>query len=266
MVNFELSDKEFSLYKNFIYDRAGITLQDNKKILIVGRLSKRLRHYGAESFEDYYKILKENSIEAQQAIDLLTTNETFFFRENKHFEFLAKLILEYPRKKPFDVWSAACSSGEEVYSIAMTLSQYGPNHSWSILGTDISNAVLKKAVSGVYGFKRVDGIPEGYLLKYCLKGTGKHAGSFCVKDELKKRVMFREHNLLKSCGHKKYDVIFLRNVLIYFDQPTKLRVLQNLKSSLKPEGYLITSLSESLQGMEHGFKLFKPSIYQLEEN
>ena len=224
MTELALSDKEFSHFQKMIYDIAGISMSPVKKPLVCSRLGKRVKYYSLGSYEDYFKLLTKNSEdgELQVAIDLLTTNETHFFREPKHFEFLRDKVL--PARKPgrpFRIWSAASSSGEEPYSIAMLLADVLGETTWEIMASDISSRILAQARSGLYPIERVDEIPKQYLLRFCLKGTGSQDGKFIITKELRDHVQYRQINLnepLPKLG--EFDVIFLRNVMIYFDMET----------------------------------------------
>lgn len=262
-----ITDQEFALFQRLIYKIAGISLADSKKVLLVGRLQKRLRFHQLNSFSNYYRLLSsgQHPEELQTMVDLLTTNETYFFREEKHFEFLRDEVL--PRRTPgstFRVWSAASSSGEEAYTLAMLLATHLPNSSWEIFGSDISTQVLAKARTGVYPLERCEGIPPAYLSKYCLKGVRSQAGTLMISPELKKRVRFEQVNLTQpipaSVGD--FDVIFLRNVMIYFDPETKRQVVANLLPRLKPGGYFIVGHSESLNGICESLRTIRPTIYR----
>lgn len=175
MIDIQITDQEYALFQRLIYKIAGISLSDAKKVLLVGRLTKRLRQYDLSTFSEYYRMLAagDNPEEIQTMVDLLTTNETYFFREPQH-EFLRNEIIA-KRNSPavFRVWSAASSSGEEIYSIAMTLAETLPGTPWEVVGSDISTQVLAKAVAGHYSLARTEGIPAGYMRKYCLKGCAR---------------------------------------------------------------------------------------------
>ncbi len=266
MDHITLSDREFQQFRTFIYDKAGIHLSDAKKPLVWGRLNKRLSHYALASFHDYFQLITSGHYpdELQQAIDLLTTNETYFFREEEHFEYLAGQVLPARRAARFALWSAACSTGEEPYSLAMTLAEsLGLSGDWSVLASDISARVLATARTGLYSLERSHNIPGGYLKKYCLRGIDEYDGRFLVNKTLRERVRFTQINLNRSLPNVgSFDVIFLRNVLIYFDQPTKQAVIQRISQVLKPGGFLFVSHSESLAGITGPLKMIKPSIYR----
>ncbi len=258
-----LKDKEFKLFQKMIYDRAGISMSDAKKALVSGRLTKRVKHFGLSSFEDYFRLINTSANgELQTAVDLLTTNETFFFREPKHFDFLRDSVLPDWWTGPRRVWSAACSSGEEAYTLAMMFAEHSPTTAWEITGTDISTRVLEKARSGHYPLERAEKIPSTYLKKYCLKGIGPQEGTFIVERGLRDRVSFLHANLTEDLNKLgMFDIIFLRNVMIYFDMETKRDVVARMLPQLKPGGHFIVSHSESLNGITDELKIVTPSIY-----
>jgi len=262
-----ITDQEFALFQRLIYKIAGISLSDAKKILLVGRLTRRLKVYEFTTFTQYYRMLAsgEHPDELQTMVDLLTTNETYFFREPKHFEFLRDQVLR-KRNSPttFRVWSAACSSGEEVYTLAMVLAENLPSTPWEIVGSDISTQVLAKAASGHYSLARTEGIPPGFMSKYCLKGVRSQAGTFLIAPELRKRTNFYQINLMNPVDAEigEFEVIFLRNVMIYFDPPTKAKVVHNLLPRLKSGGHLIIGHSETLNGITDRVDGVLPTIYR----
>ncbi len=261
-----LTAKEFNWICNFLNERTGIQLKDGKQAMVMGRLEKRLRLLGFYSYSDYFNSLlqPENALELRLAIDLLTTNETYFFREAQHFNYLcAEILPKHPLSKPLRVWSAACSSGEEVYTLAFLLSEYFPSNKWEIIGTDISSRVLAKARDGLYPLSASDNIPPGLLKKYCLKGSDEYDGFLLVDPSLRKRVKFEHANLIGELPDiGMFDIIFLRNVMIYFEQETKQLVLDRLQRYLLPGGHFVISHTESLNGFKTRFKMIKPSIYQ----
>lgn len=263
-----ITDAEFAQFQKLIYKIAGISLADSKQVLLVGRLGRRLKHYGLGTFAEYYRMVSSAGAEEelQVMVDLLTTNETYFFREEKHFEYLANHILAKRQAgRPFDVWSAASSTGEEIYTIAMVLAdKLGINASWSVTGSDISQSVLAVAKRGLYWLDRTRGLPKEYLRKYCLKGVRENEGSFIIAPELRNHTSFLQVNLNTNLpGMGKFNVIFLRNVMIYFDAETKKQVVERLARQLLPGGYLIIGHSESLNGITDCVKPVQPTIYQL---
>ncbi|MFT3905948.1 MAG: protein-glutamate O-methyltransferase CheR [Steroidobacteraceae bacterium] len=265
----EITDAEFGKFRTFIYDAAGISLSESKKAMVAGRLAKRLRQCGLSSYAQYLRLLQqpEATQELQTAIDLLTTNETYFFREPKHFEFLRQQLRALPPgQQPLRVWSAASSSGEEAYSIAMLLEDLLPTRPWEVVGSDISTRVLEKARRGHYALTRTDKIPPDYLKRFCLKGEGQHAGTMLVERSLRNKVRFVQVNLNESLPHLgQFDVVFLRNVLIYFDAATKRQVVERVVGTLRPGGWLLIGHSESLAGItdvvaNHGPSIFRKSL------
>ena len=267
MIEATISDQEFALFQRLIYKIAGISLSDAKKILLVGRLTRRLKVYDLGNFTQYYRMLStgEHPEELQTMVDLLTTNETYFFREPKHFDFLRDEIIA-KRNSPatFRIWSAASSSGEEVYSLAMTLAEALPNTPWEVVGSDISTQVLAKAVTGHYSLARTEGIPPGYMRKYCMKGVRSNEGTFLITPDLRKRTNFYQINLMHPVDADigEFEVIFLRNVMIYFDPETKAKVVHNLLPRLKQGGYLIIGHSETLNAITDRVVCLRPTIYR----
>lgn len=261
-----ITDKEFEHFQKMIYRIAGINMSAAKKPLVTSRLAKRLIQYGLGSYSEYFQLLNSGShpAELQTAVDLLTTNETYFFREPKHFEFLQrKLLPQHMRSRPFRVWSAACSSGQEPYSIAMTLAEHLGDGPWEILASDISTRVLEKACRGQYPLEQTEHIPRSYLSKYCLKGVGSQDGTFLVDGKLRGRIKFAQINLNEALPRlEPLDLIFLRNVMIYFDVQTKRKVVQQLVEVLKPGGHLFIGHSESLNGIFDEIKPVAPAIYR----
>ncbi|MGI4985335.1 MAG: CheR family methyltransferase [Janthinobacterium lividum] len=268
-----LSDHEFRQIQRFIQETAGITMNDAKKALVSGRLSKRLAVCGVSSYGAYLALLQSHDAddEVQQAIDVLTTNETYFFREQKHFDALRlyareagrEAVREGPRRTaPLRVWSAASSSGEEAYSVAMLLADTLPKGAWEVVGTDISSRMLVRARRGHYPDERARQIPPDYLKRFCLRGIDDYAGSFLIAPWLRERVAFHPLNLnapLPSLG--KFDVIFLRNVMIYFSMETRRQVVERIVDVLRPGGYLYVGLSETLNGVTTALSVVTPSIY-----
>jgi chemotaxis protein methyltransferase CheR len=259
-----LSDREFRQFQTMIHNVAGIHMSDVKKALVGGRLSKRLKEHGLNSYGDYFKFLSQEKDEFQVAVDLLTTNETYFFREPKHFDLLRnRIIPELQGPREFKVWSGASSSGEEPYSIAMTLAEVLGDKPWSVLGSDISTKVLKQAASGHYSMQEVEDIPRSLLTKYCLKGIGSQQGTVLMSQQLRDRVHFKQINLnseLPRLG--EFDVIFLRNVMIYFNAETKRKVVQRMLPMLRPGGFFLVSHSESLNGVTDALQMVSPSVYR----
>lgn len=261
-----LHEKEFLLFRDLIYRIAGISMSPAKKPLVTSRLAKRLRHYGLESYGEYFQMITADNgkTELQIAVDLLTTNETHFFREPKHFDFLRQCILpERQAGKALRIWSAACSSGEEPYSIAMQMDEILGNGPWEIVASDLSSRVLEQARTGLYPIERMSEIPSYYLANYCLKGTGSQEGTLLIERKLRERVQFIQHNLTEEPPKLgEFDAIFLRNVMIYFDQDTKRQVVSRLLRLLRPGGYFLVGHSETLNGVSEAVRLVQPAVYR----
>ncbi|MYM21364.1 SAM-dependent methyltransferase [Duganella sp. FT135W] len=262
-----ITDREFVQFQRFIYDAAGITMANGKQALVSGRLAKRLAHYQLDSYGDYLRLLESRAqpAELQMAVDLLTTNETYFFREPKHFALLRELAQEARDKnRTLRVWSAASSSGEEAYSISMVLADViGEDAAWEVLGTDISTRVLQSARRGHYPMERASQMPPAYLKRFCLKGQGSEAGTMLIERGLRQRVQFQHLNLnapLPKVG--TFDVIFLRNVMIYFNLETKRQVVARLLAQLRPGGYFLIGHSETLNDINDSMTAVAPSIYR----
>lgn len=261
-----ISDAEFAQFQRFIFDAAGITMSDAKKALVTGRLGKRLAAHELDSFGAYFKLLKSglHPDEVQMAVDLLTTNETYFFREPKHFEFLrSQALKERSRPQPFRVWSAASSSGEEAYSMAMVLADSMQTTPWEIMGSDISTRVLDGARRALYPMERGRHIAPEYLKRFCRKGNGPYDGYFLVERSLRSKVTFRQVNLnapLPELG--QFDVVFLRNVMIYFNNDTKRDVVARVIATIKPGGYFCVGHSESLNDITQAVTMVAPATYR----
>ncbi len=260
-----ITEQEFGKFQRFIFDAAGITISPAKKAMLCGRLGKRLKAHSLQTYTQYLKLLesREGSGEVQTAIDLLTTNETYFFREPKHFELLRKLASEHKGNAPFRIWSAASSTGEEAYSMAMVLDDALHGRPYEVVGTDISTRVLAKARSGHYPLQRIEHMPPALLKRYCLKGRGEYEGSLLIDRKLRDNVRFLHANLntaLPNLG--QFDVIFLRNVMIYFNGQTKREVVARVLSTLKRGGIFCIGHSESLNDVNNELVQVSPSVYR----
>ena len=264
-----LNDQEFDQFSALIYRIAGISMSSAKKQLITSRLAKRLRHHQLANYGDYFNFITsaQGEDELQEAVDSLTTNETHFFREPKHFDFLRqRLIPARQVGRGLRIWSAACSSGEEPYSIAMVLDELLGKEPWEVVASDISSRVLNKARSGLFPMERLPEIPKPYLSRYCLKGIDEHDGSLLIERSLRDRVRFFAHNLTQPAPRlEPFDVIFLRNVMIYFDQETKRQVVARLLPLLRPGGYFLVGHSESLNGVTDALRLAVAAVYRKPE-
>lgn len=271
---FHLSNKDYHRISNLIYDVIGINLGDSKTELLRTRLGKRLRALGIDNFDEYYTyVTKTNQEELTHLFDAISTNTTSFFREIEHFNFLTSTVLpalieekKQNNDREIRIWSAAASSGEEAYSIAMTVSEFLKfPQGWNvkILATDISTKVLKKVEDAVYTEDRANTVPKVMLRKYFKKGTGENAGMVMLKDEIKKIVFPRRINLQASQFpfKKEFDFIFCRNVMIYFDKVTQTSVVDKMYRHLKKGGYLFLGHAESLTGMQTQLKYVRPTVY-----
>lgn len=271
-MEYEISSDEFQLFRTLIYDESGISLGEQKKSLLASRLSKRLRDLDLETFSEYYaKVMEDQTREEfTRLLDLISTNKTDFFREPKHFDFLREQILpELESAKRIRIWSSACSTGEEPYTIAMSLYEGVQNpERWDfkILASDLSTRVLAKAASGTYDEDRFRDMPPDIVKRHFLRGRGDQTGTFKVKPHLASAITFRRLNLMDDHFPIKnpLDLIFCRNVMIYFDRPTQETLVNKFHRYLKPGGYLFIGHSESLQWVTHPFKSLGPTIYQKE--
>ena len=260
-----ITDQEFAQFQRFIFESAGITLSPAKKALVSGRLARRLDLHNSTSYGDYFRLLSSGRIpeEVQTAIDLLTTNETYFFREPKHFDFLRRQATQFPVSQPLRIWSAAGSTGEEAYSIAMMLEEIRAGHPWEVMASDISTRVLQRARAGHYPMERARHVSQDYLRRFCLKGEGEQDGTMLIEKGLRNKVKFLQVNLnepLPNIG--TFEMVFLRNVLIYFNAETKRKVVERALSVLQPGGYLLIGHSESLHGVNDTVQTVAPSIYR----
>lgn len=269
-----LTDKDFRLISQLVYDHCGINLHEGKKELIRARLAKKLRAGKFTSFPEYMEHVQEDKSgrEFSDFIDMLSTNLTSFFRENQHFEYVKNVLLpkliEKKQKSGNNrvrVWSAGCSSGEEPYSIAITLLENLPaSGRWDarILATDISTRILEKAKAGVYAAERVQPVPLQEKRKYLVSKKQDRQTIFEVRQSLREMITFRYLNLMDDWPIKgPLDFIFCRNVMIYFDKPTQASLVNRYWDLLGSGGVLFTGHSESLTGIEHKFKYIQPTIY-----
>jgi chemotaxis protein methyltransferase CheR len=233
--------------------------------MVGSRLAKRITYYQLDTFTQYYDLVmsKEYPDELQMVINILTTNETYFFREPKHFDYLKNNVLTNWQAGKFRIWSAASSSGEEAYSLAMLLAETLPHSPWEIIGSDLSTKVLAKAQIGLYPMNRLELLDKKLMNKYCLKGVRSQEGYFRIDEKLRKLTHFLQINLMKpiTANIGMFDVIFLRNVLIYFDNETKKEVVERIISKLKPGGLFFISHSETLNKVTDTLDMLQPSIY-----
>ncbi len=265
----ELSDATFRRIGAIMHDTVGLSFGDSKRLLISSRLAVRIQHLGLDSFEAYADLLDhpDEAIEFQMAVDLLTTNETYFFREPRHFELLSQELSTGRPRSSLAVWSAAASFGDEAYSIAMLLSdlqlagKVAPD--WSVLGTDISHRVLQAATEGVFPEDRLRHVEPVRLKRYCLRGEGLNAGQVMMNDTLRRHVRFGQLNLTRDFdGIGPFDVVFLRNVLIYFDGPTKIDVVDRVLRALKPGGLFFMGTAEGRVNCATPLKALAPGAFR----
>lgn len=272
-----IKDSDYEFIRQLVYKRSRINLGPDKRELVTARLNKRLRITKIPSITDYCQYLKSSHDEEElgHLIDVISTNHTYFFREKEHFDYLAKHILpemvERRAKESWsqlNLWSAASSSGEEPYSIAITVADFfrrmGKEWAFHVDATDISYRILERARTAVYKEESVGKVPKEILQTYFQKGFGPQEGNYRVKPTLAGKIQFRQMNLLEDQppGKDPYHCIFCRNVMIYFDHPTQQELVQKLTKKLVPGGYLLVGHSESLTAIQHGLIMMKPAIYR----
>jgi chemotaxis protein methyltransferase CheR len=267
-----LTPQEFEQFRKLAYDKFGLDLRPGKEQLVSARLAKRMRQLRIRSYHDYYRyVLDDNSGEALIAmIDALTTNHTSFFRESAHFDFLRTTVIPSLRKRDrISIWSAACSTGEEPYSIAFCLlSELGMEFlpKLQILATDISTRVLSTAKAGAYAAERFRDLPPQQLRQYLLRGEQQWKNWYLVKKEIRAAVNFQRLNLMEPFSQiATFPVIFCRNVMIYFDRTTQQGLVKRLSEHLEPGGYLLIGHAESLNGVDHSLQYVSPAIYRKPE-
>ncbi len=272
----ELSDQAYRILVSLVHEHSHIRLGPDKQLMLANRLRKRARALGFDNCSDYAVALaaRGDADEVEELVDLVSTNHTQFFREAEHFEFLAKTVIPeflpgaLASGSPLRVWSAAASSGEEPYSIAVVLAEQlrgHPHAQWELLASDISKRMLAHAQLGVYRMDRVGAIRSEWLQRFFEQGFAESQGKCRVRAELRSRVQFERINLFQ---HRypitaRQHVIFCRNVMIYFDLPSRAAAVKKLAGQLMPGGYLIIGFSESLLGIEHGLQQVGQGIYKL---
>jgi len=276
-MQFVLSDKEFEMFRSLIYDSCGISLTLSKKELVKARLTKRLTKTGIDSFTDYYKYVTnvdKSGKELIHLIDNISTNKTDFFREKKHFDFLNEKLLpdmisskEKSNNRKLRIWCAAASSGEEPYTLAMTVFNHiKPNNGWDvkILATDISTRILQKAIEGTYKMDLLKDIPPRITSSHFSKVSVDKTNYYRAKDHLKDIITFRRFNLMteKFPFKHPFDFIFCRNVMIYFDPQTQHTLVKKFYDCLPKNGHLFIGHSETLSKNDNDFKYVQPAIYQ----
>ncbi len=271
-----MSDKEFSLFSTLIYNRLGIKMPPVKKLMLTSRLMKRLKVHGLRSYKDYYDFLcseKGESEEFNKMIDAVTTNKTDFFREPDHFNILTKTVLpelilteNFIERKVINIWSAGCSTGQEAYTLTMVMSEFfnGMKSKFSILATDISPKVLQAGYDAIYTESVIEPIPDYMRQKYLMRGTGDKSGLFRIIPPLRERVTFKQLNLMDNQFNvpMNMDIIFCRNVIIYFDKETQVELFKKFYKHLVPGGYLFIGSSETLYGINNDFIPAGPTVYK----
>lgn len=265
---FVFTVKDFERVRQLIYNHAGISLNPSKQDMVYSRLARRLRATGINNFRDYLALLESgNEAEWQAFVNALTTNLTSFFREPHHFPLLAEHVLKQKGKHPISLWCSASSTGEEPYSMAMTMvdafNSFTPPV--TILATDVDTNVLAKAEAGVYPVERIEKLSDDMVKRFFLRGTGAQAGFVRVRPELRAMITFRQVNLLSNDWPVRgpLDAIFCRNVMIYFDKATQLRILERFAPLLQPDGLLFAGHSESFHNAGHVFNLRGKTVYEL---
>jgi chemotaxis protein methyltransferase CheR len=268
-----VSDAEFELFQRLIHSEAGIWLAPVKKALLVGRLARRLRELGLTSYRAYYDRVREDPAEKIRMLDAICTNETHFFREPRHFEFLSSRVFPALREQAeagrrprrIRVWSAACSSGEEPYSIAMALLHAFPS-GWDlqILASDLSTKILDRARAAVWPIEKSSEISRSYLEAFMLRGVASQEGLMKAGPEIRELVRFARVNLNgDGWPEGRFDLVFCRNVLIYFERRAKQRVVERLLDRLEPGGHLFLGHAESLGGLTTRARAAMPTVYAL---
>lgn len=264
-----MEKRTFNKFREIVYEKSGISLSESKVALVSARVGKRMRTLGMDDYKSYLKMVvsDESGEEIVHLLDAISTNVTHFFRESNHFDFLADVIKKWNDKgqRRFRVWSAASSSGEEPYSIAMTMlsTLEKSNIDLKILATDISTKVLSMCVKGLYTEDKLNTVPKDYVRKYFDVTKSPSGTLYQVKNLLKQLIVFRRLNLSRPPFPMRgpLDIIFCRNVMIYFDNVVRKRLLDEMFRLLKPGGYLMVGHAESLTGLVSEFKGVKPSIY-----
>lgn len=270
----KITDAEFKKLGGLIYDNFGINLSDEKRQLLEGRFQSILKKYNLASFKDYYEFLHQDRSQKisrlGELVDKISTNHTFFYREPKHFqlmekEWLPELIKANATSKKLRIWCGAASTGEEPYTLlSILLKVLGPNYpSWDtgVIATDISSQALAKANAGIYEPEHVEELPKDLIRP--IFNLDKALGKYKVKESVRSEILFRRFNLMNTLPFKgKFDIVFCRNVMIYFDKPTTMALVERIYDSVNPGGYLIISLSESLMRDQTRFKYISPGVYK----
>ncbi len=271
----DLTEEEYRLFRRLVYEKTGINLGEQKQQLVRARLGKRLRNGNFRSYRAYYEYVRSDPTGAELSalIDAIATNTTHLFRERQHFEFLARTLRERLADKrwcnanrPLRVWSAGCSTGDEPYSIAMTLDDTlgGSDLDWKLLATDISTRVLERARAGMYEIQRLGTVPAPYRHRYFIRPVGAAPHMLQVDPRLQQKITFASFNLMTESFPFRhgFHYIFCRNVMIYFDRPTQEALVGRFAKQLRPGGYLLIGHSESLNGLQHPLQYVQPTVYR----
>jgi chemotaxis protein methyltransferase CheR len=270
MDNYVISDKDFKLFADLVYNKTGINLFDgNKKQLLQSRVNKLLRKREIPTYREYYDIVANDHTgdELMEFINLISTNVTNFFREPKHFDFMKQVWFpnfNLKHSEAIKIWCAASSSGEEPYTLSITMYELvGDNYNYDIFASDISTKVLKIAKKGIYPMKAVEEMDHSLVKKYFQQGSGNASGFVKVKSNIQRHVRFDKLNLIENFTHPcNYDLIFCRNVMIYFDAPTKQKIVNRFFDFMNKGAYLMIGHSESLNGIKHPFQYVQPATYR----
>ena len=266
-----LADADYDFLRRLIYEHSRINLGPEKRALVSGRVAKRLRALKIGGYREYCQWLKTaaGAEELGHLVDVISTNHTHFFREEKHFDWLRAVLLPQWRfcndeRETFRAWSAASSSGEEPYTLAIVLAEFfGLDGKWTIDATDISTRILNRAEQAIYDSEKLAPVRPELLRRYFQRGVGQFEGQFRVKEALRRRVRFQHLNLLQPDYPfaQRFDLILCRNVMIYFDRPTQETLIGKLTEQLEPGGHLFVGHSESLSGVRHSLRQLQPAIY-----
>ncbi len=268
---FSFTESDFNRVRTVVHAHAGIHLADSKQNLVYNRLSRRLRLLGFEDFQSYLSYVEGEGKEDEftHLINAITTNLTFFFRENHHFEFLTQELFPALMKKNADtrkirIWSAGCSTGEEPYSLSIVAKEFFPA-GWDVRidASDLDTNVINTGKEGVYSIEALKDVAQERVKRWFLRGSGDNSGMVKVKSELKEVIRFQQVNLMNDWPwNESFDVIFCRNVVIYFDKPTQQRLFARYHHALKSDGHLFIGHSESLYKVSEQFKFLGKTIYQ----
>jgi len=264
-----MKEATFHAIREFVYERSGITLGENKQALVRARIAKRMRRLNIPTYEDYMDFVRGDSsgVEIEEMLDAISTNTTHFYREAAHFDLMQQILRQWISRKmrKLRIWSAACSTGEEPYTLGIELLETSGNYPLDIkiLATDLAPSVLKIAMKGEYSEEKLDPVPKLIKNKYFTKIKTPEGLLYQVRREVKDLIIFRQFNLsvIPYPLKNPLDIIFCRNVMIYFDRNVRARLVNEFYRLLRPGGYLFVGHAESINGLSRGFKCLKPSVY-----